>query len=514
MTLVIYLSNGGVPLSEDASRYIQTLELENARLNRELARTRRQAETALRWSEEKFAKAFDNNLTMMYLVRLADTAIVAANKKASQVTGYQQGELLGKSAVDFWANPHKIAAVMEQIDQFGYIENYETELLNKSGEIYSALAAANQIELDGEMHLIVSIIDITERKKNEAALRSSEELFSAAFNMNPLAMAIVSKANGEFRGINSAFGEGTGYLDELLTPGVSDRMLWVKPSERDEFMARIDQEQYVRNFPATITGKSGEIFSILLSGVVIDWQGEKCILTVTNNITELRRYQEEVSRLDRLNMIGEMSASIAHEIRNPMTTVRGFLQMFENPDSYFRNSQYIALMINELDRANSIITQFLSLAKNKPINLEPININENIRMILPLLQAQAMKNDINIELAMGEISSLMMDRNEIHQLVLNLVLNGIDAMPQGGVLTIKTHQDNNGVSLAVEDQGPGIPAEVLSKIYTPFFTTKPHGTGLGLAVCNSIALRHHARIGVETGSAGSVFQVVFPEAAM
>jgi len=129
--------------------------------------------------------------------------------------------------------------------------------------------------------------------------------------------------------------------------------------------------------------------------------------------------------------------------------------------------------------------------------------------LLPLLQADAMKDDKTIKLELGNIPCILFDKDEIHQLILNLGRNGLEAMLPGGYITIKTFKESDRVVLAVQDQGKGIAPEVLERIGTPFFTTKDNSTGLGLAICYSIAQRHNARIDVETGSTGTTFYVRF-----
>ncbi|OPX86340.1 MAG: Sporulation kinase D [Pelotomaculum sp. PtaB.Bin104] len=166
-------------------------------------------------------------------------------------------------------------------------------------------------------------------------------------------------------------------------------------------------------------------------------------------------------------------------------------------------------MIGELDRANAIITEYLTLARNKAVDIKLQNLNERIEDIYPLLRTDAVKNDMNIKLELGEIPDLLMDKNEIHQLILNLVRNGIEAMEPGGVLTIKTFPEGGDVVLAVQDQGQGIDPEVMEHIGIPFFTTKDTGTWLGLPTCYSIAQRHNAKIDIDTSPYGTIFLVRF-----
>lgn len=218
----------------------------------------------------------------------------------------------------------------------------------------------------------------------------------------------------------------------------------------------------------------------------------------------------ELLRLDRLNIVGEMAAGIGHEVRNPMTTVRGYLQMFQRKGDFAKYQEHLQTMIEELDRANSIITEFLSLAKDKTIDITPGDLNETVNTLFPLLQADAFRRGHNIEIATTAIPAIQIDQKEIRQLILNLTRNGLEAMKAGGKLTIRTYLEEDRVILAISDTGPGIPPEIKAKLGTPFFTTKESGTGLGLPVCYRIAQRHEAIIAINTSSQGTTFCVKFP----
>jgi signal transduction histidine kinase len=228
-----------------------------------------------------------------------------------------------------------------------------------------------------------------------------------------------------------------------------------------------------------------------------------------NDITEKKQMEAEMARLDQLNLVGEIAASIGHEIRNPMTTVRGFLQMLADKKTYKQDSPYFDLMIEEIDRANAIITEFLSLAKNKTVNFKVHNLNTILENVYPLLQADAMGQDKYVKLQLKQIPDVLVDEKEIRQLLFNLVRNGMDAMEAGGTITIKTYIQDQNVILSINDQGSGISSETLKHIGTPFFTTKEDGTGLGLSVCYSIAARHNASINIKTNSKGTTFYIAF-----
>ncbi|MFA6809406.1 MAG: ATP-binding protein, partial [Eubacteriales bacterium] len=235
----------------------------------------------------------------------------------------------------------------------------------------------------------------------------------------------------------------------------------------------------------------------------------KGVVEIAVDITEKKNLEKKMERLERLHIMGEMAAGIGHEIRNPMATVRGFLQILGGKEECNMYKSYFDLMIEELDRVNDIITEYLSFAKNKSLDLKRNSLNSLINTLFPLLQADAMQNNKTVYLELGDISEILMDPKEIRQLILNLVRNGLEAMDEGQKLIIKTLKMNSQIVLAVQDEGKGIAPEILNKIGDPFFTTKEKGTGLGLSICQSIAQRHNAKINIDSSCRGTTISVVF-----
>nr|WP_261487718.1 ATP-binding protein [Acididesulfobacillus acetoxydans] len=229
-----------------------------------------------------------------------------------------------------------------------------------------------------------------------------------------------------------------------------------------------------------------------------------------NGITEMNQIHAEMTRLERLNLVGQMAASIGHEIRNPMTAVRGYLQLLGAKPEFQSHRSTFGTLISELDRANAIISEFLSLAKNTSTQRECQNINDILRNLYPLLEADTFTQNKQIVFKAGETPDIPLNAKEISQLVLNLCRNGLEAMEERGTLTIRTYTEDGQVVLSVQDEGTGIPTEYLDKLGTPFFTTKENGTGLGLATCYGIADRHNARLDVESDPNGTTFFVRFP----
>lgn len=237
-----------------------------------------------------------------------------------------------------------------------------------------------------------------------------------------------------------------------------------------------------------------------------------CILFegILRDITARKELEQDVSRLDRLNTVGQMAANMAHEIRNPMTTVRGYLQFFSAKPDFANYGDHFRMLISELDRADLIIKEYLSLCQNKSRALKPGQINDIIREIYPLLKADAIASSKDVHCLLATIPEIYLDDKEIRQLILNLVRNGLEAMGPGGSLTVQTRSDAPGeVVLSIRDEGGGIPPEIQDQLGKPFVTTKENGTGLGLAVVYRVANEHQAKIQVDTGPEGTTFNISF-----
>ncbi len=226
------------------------------------------------------------------------------------------------------------------------------------------------------------------------------------------------------------------------------------------------------------------------------------------------RVSAEMARLDRLNLISEIAAGVVHEVRNPMTVIRGYIQriMLKVEDS--QKEQY-ATIIKELDRMNDTCTTFLSLAKNRRLEIGLHNINFIIQNLMPLIMADTHKAGIEAHFYQADRPLMVYaDDKEIRQLVLNLTRNAIEATPANGTLSIKTSLVGNSVCLTITDNGDGIAPWNIEKIFDPFFTTKDNGTGLGLAICKSIIGRHNGSIDVKSErGAGTVFTIQLPAVA-
>ncbi len=233
------------------------------------------------------------------------------------------------------------------------------------------------------------------------------------------------------------------------------------------------------------------------------------IFLLFNDITKRKKEEEKQRYYDQLKIIGEMSAGVAHEVRNPMTTIKGFLQLMKQNEDFKKYDDIFNLMIEEVNRVNEIITNFLDLSKEKPNKLEYCNLNDIITTIFPLLETRAIREGKFIHLELGNIPKLNVDKNEIRQLLLNLVNNSLDAMDKGRSVHIITIVDKDHVVLSIKDEGTGVPQDIFDKISVPFVTSKENGTGLGLSICFSIAKRNNAEISYTSSSNGTTFDICF-----
>lgn len=339
-------------------------------------------------------------------------------------------------------------------------------------------------------------------------LMLSEGRFQQIFEASPCMMAIRSLQNPVFIAVNKNWVASTGYTMEELK---EDSYQWEISKDINGLEEKFHEDEWqtpFKNQRVFFMLKNGEQKQGLLSTEIITIENKNCVLIVLNDITERLAFEKEMARLDQLNLVGEMAAGIAHEIRNPMTTVHGFLQIGKSNPSNL-SLEHMELMIDELDRANKIIKEFLTLAKNKTSDKRKYSLNKIIEIIYPLINAEALLTGKKVNLQLDDCPELYLDEKEIRQLLLNLALNGLEAMDAEGILTIRTFCQEQYLVLEIIDSGTGIDEEILNKLGTPFFTTKDNGTGLGLAVCYRIAERHKARIKVKTSENGTRFSVYF-----
>ncbi|WP_371361789.1 PAS domain S-box protein [Sporomusa rhizae] len=355
----------------------------------------------------------------------------------------------------------------------------------------------------GEVETVLGFSrDVTE-------IKQANERFLKAFNLNPNLMMLVSLKDRTYIDVNEAFLKACSLKrEEVVGRSVLELNLFADAKQQEELQNLLFGQGYISNYE--LQYRCGDtVRTGLLACETIEVFGIASMLHVITDITAKKQLDSELARFESLNLIGEMAASIAHEVRNPMTAVRGYLQFFQRSPKFVDYDEQLEIMINEIDRANSIITEFLSLAKNKRSELEIGNLNDIINVMQPLLQADAMCFGHSLRLETSPIPDILLDNKEIRQLILNLVRNAYEAMELPGSVIIKTYSNNDNIVLEIKDTGKGIPSEIRHKLGTPFVTTKDQGTGLGLAVCYRVAERHTAVIEFDSSLEGTTFFVKF-----
>lgn len=444
---------------------------------------------------------------------LQDEYFIWVNDVFTKMTGFSHQDVMTNKAWDF-IHPDDREMVKTHFDERldgADIPSYELRILCKNGEYIWGYLSADRILYQKKHAVMGIVIDVTQSRETQHALRASEEKLAKAFAASPNLMAISSLNIGRYIEVNEQFFVLTGYSrEEAIGNTVHDLRIWEDYEERAKLVNAVRQHGSVRNMEIKLRAKNGVVMEGLVSSDLIKLNDEECMISIFTDMTEQNRISREMARIDQMNIIGDIAAIIGHEIRNPLTSVRGFLQYFNEIESMEDYQEFFHIMIEELDRANQIITEFLSLAKNKRIDLKPINLNDIIIALSPLIRVDSLAQEKYLDISLQDIPEIMLDGNEIRQMILNLIFNGLDAMEKGKTIHLRTVLDgNNDVLLIVDDEGTGISEDILPNIYTPFFTTKETGTGLGLAVCYSIAIRHQAFIQVDTCSGGTRFTIRF-----
>jgi PAS domain S-box-containing protein len=253
-------------------------------------------------------------------------------------------------------------------------------------------------------------------------------------------------------------------------------------------------------------------------------RGEKIgKIVVFRDLTNVYKIQEEILRMDRLVSLGKLASGIAHELRNPLagikTTAQALGEEMSGDDS---RREYLNRITKEIDRLNDLLKTFFSFAKPQSLNLVHCHIKDIINEIIPFLIKEIADKGIRfIETYHPQLPKIQVDKTQIHQVFLNLFLNAIQAMPNGGELKIEASPilstsvegfKQNFIKVVISDTGRGIPPHIVQKIFDPFFTTKPKGIGLGLSITYQIIKKHGGTVKVESQwEKGTSFIINLPE---
>ena len=249
---------------------------------------------------------------------------------------------------------------------------------------------------------------------------------------------------------------------------------------------------------------NGKILDITTSFLTNEENEIVGLVAIIRDVTEIKSLNEEVARNKRLASLGKLSAGIAHEIRNPLSSIRGLAQFVYS--SFKKNDarkEDLDTIIQEVDRLNLLIVQVLDFAKIKKLNLSQFSINELVVKIVEFLKLEIKNKKIDFHLSLSQdISSICADENQVRQIIMNVVINAIQAIKINGKIKITTEnsklKEKPAIKLIIEDSGIGIPESELSQIFDPFFTKKDKGTGLGLSIVYKLVENHQGEIKVES----------------
>ena len=369
--------------------------------------------------------------------------------------------------------------------------------------------------------------EIEERVAAQEALHVSEERFSKAFQSSPIPMAIQGWPAGCFVAANPSFFESTGYAaNQLLKHSSRDLKLWADEAALEAATASVGR---VHNHPCLLRREDGTMRNIILWTEPMTLDAKPCLLLVLMDVTEQLKLEAELRQAQKLEIVGRLVASVAHEFNNVLTIIQGHASLLRtNAIAAQAPTNSIDRIISASQRAASFTGQLLAFSRKQPLKFKIANLSETIRgmqnmLELSLDETYQFQSQLAEKLPSGRFSD-----GCVEQVLINLVLNARDAMPDGGVISVRTSfavvseaearqrpkmRAGQFVCLAVSDNGCGIPSEMISRIFDPFFTTKEvgKGTGLGLSTVQSIMEQHSGWVEVvsEIGR-GSTFKVFFP----
>lgn len=367
-------------------------------------------------AKERYKNFFELNPNPMIIGTLAEERHFDVNCAFLKLTGYKREEIIGRlfKETNMFTLATEGQKILKILKEKKSIDNYEMSIRNKSGEIRFILCNIKTIEMDSKAYILTSIIDITERK-------NAQERFDKAFHDNTSPMAITRLADFQYVDVNQAWVNITGYT-RSETIGFTSMDLNTYKNKKDAIsvLKKVKSGKKISNLEIQIQHKSGKVKTLLICFDLIKLNGEDHILSAGIDISERKHFEQIWARSDRLDLIGQMAIGISHELRNPMTTVRGYLQLFLRKEQFKDFISPIKLMIKELDRANNIISEFLFLAKNRAVERKACYLPDIIKQIIPLVEADGIIANINVVTNFATVPQVQIDSKEIQRLLLNL----------------------------------------------------------------------------------------------
>ncbi|WP_161949610.1 EAL domain-containing protein [Bacillus dakarensis] len=384
---------------------------------------------------------------------------------------------------------------------------YEDEL---NGINY--LATLRPIKKGGKViEVIGSCVDITARKKAEKALQESESKYRLiAENMMDIIMLL--DRNGMILYASPSLGASLGF--PLKSYEREKPFDLIHPQDRQNVLLRFEQ---VVNTMSSSQMESRFLCAdgswILVEGVATPVVGEngevEHLIVVGRDITEKRKAEEQLLKAEKLSVVGELAAGVAHEIRNPLTTIKGFIQLFGQG---IIKKEYFELLYKEFIQIEEILKEFIGLAKPVEAKINKVNLKTILQDVEKLLESEANLNNVQISQSnIRNLPQVMGDINQIKQVFINIIKNSIEAIPNRGFVKIQGSIEEEYVLIKIIDNGVGLSEERIKRLGEPFYSNKEKGTGLGLMLCYRILQQHNGTITVKSKeNKGTTVEVRLP----
>ncbi|KHF41803.1 hypothetical protein LQ50_00445 [Halalkalibacter okhensis] len=465
-------------------------------------------ETSLRNRDEVRLpkKILDGIKDAIITIRL-DGQFLYVNEEAERMLNMSWKEL---QRSDFWESikQDKKETLTKQLYQLLVGEEYtQVEYFHEHHEQWFDVRAYRSDE-----QVTMYFINITERKKMEKELRIKEENYRSLVENTPETIMVHDGVKLIY--VNPAGEELFGFIHPQKLIGLKLNSLlsnYDRARVREDSRLLLLGKISVANTIYCLQLEQGKTLEVEATTTVIKFRGRSAFRTILKDISERKKVDDIIRKSDKLSVVAQLAAGVAHEIRNPLTTVKGFLQLFQKEQQY--NPFYINLVMEELERVEAIIYEYLTLAKpNFDNQLEELDILNLVNQILTLTKTQSNMNNVTLEFEYEQVPFIYGLEKQLKQVFINLIRNSIEAIGENGKITIRilNHPDNQ-ICIQVEDNGCGIPKERIERLGEPFYSTKEKGTGLGLMVCYKIIEHHNGVFNIysEEGK-GTKMEIILP----
>lgn len=446
--------------------------------------------------------------------------ITYVNDKFIEISKYEVEELLGKNHNILNSGYHPPEFFRELWKTIGSGKTWRGEIRNKAkdGSYYWVeTTIVPFLNKKNKPYQYVSIrTDISALKTAEANLKESlKEINEIKFALDQSSIIAFTDEKGIITNVNEKFCEISKYSREELV-GQNHSILNSGLHSKEFFKSLWKTIGKGNVWKGEIRNKAKDGTYYWVHTTIVPFLNENSrpyqYLAIRNDITERKKTEEVLHRQDKLAAVGQLAAGVAHEIRNPLTSMKGYTEFLQLDETNEERQEFLSIILDEIERVNNIVEDFMVLAKPKAVELEEKNIIPVIKNVLSLLEFEASKRNVNIHFEYEqEIIQIECDENRLKQVFLNFVKNGIEAMPDGGDITVRASIMDSQVQISIQDTGVGIPEEKLKNIGEPFYTTKQNGNGLGLMVSFKIIESHNGKIYIESElNKGTTFNIILP----